>query len=90
MLGGEEDPGARPAGGASSGGEPRDPKEKTDFETLYGLGAIIGLSPRQVDELTEWELSAAVDGWRAANCPDAGPKPPTPDEHDALVAKYEG
>lgn len=41
-----------------------------------------------MDELTAWELMAAVDGWKSANCPDSGPKPPTGDEHDALVAKY--
>lgn len=31
---------------------------------------------------------AAVDGWKKANSPEEGPKPPTPEEHDALVAKY--
>jgi hypothetical protein len=31
---------------------------------------------------------AAVEGWKAANCPEEGPKAPTPEEHDALVAKY--
>lgn len=52
------------------------------------MGAVIGLSPRQVDELTMWELVAAVAGWKAANCPDEAPAPPTPEEHDALVEKY--
>lgn len=46
------------------------------------------MNPRQVDQLTAWEFNAAVEGWRAANCPDEGPSPPTPAEHDAMVARF--
>jgi hypothetical protein len=42
----------RRTGGAPSGGEPRDPAERTDFAQIYGVGAAIGLTPREVDELT--------------------------------------
>jgi hypothetical protein len=32
---------------------------------------------------------AAVDGWKAANCPDdPAPSPPSPEEHDAMIEKY--
>jgi hypothetical protein len=40
--------------------------------------------------LTEWELAAAVAGWKAANCAEETATPPTPEEHDALVAKHGG
>jgi hypothetical protein len=35
-----------------------------------------------------WELRAAVDGWKASNCPEDDPLPPTPDEHDEMIRKY--
>lgn len=31
---------------------------------------------------------AAAEGYRKANTPDEGPKPPTPEEHDRMVEKY--
>jgi hypothetical protein len=49
---------------------------------------VVGLGPRQIDELTAWEFSAFVTAWKAANCPDEGPKAPSADEHDEMVRKY--
>jgi hypothetical protein len=60
----------------------------TDFGHIYRVGAAIGLSPRQVDELTIWEFGQAVQGWKDANCPEESVQPPTAEEHDALVEKY--
>ena len=54
------------------------------------MGGVLLLSPRQVDDLTFDELMAMFDGWKAANCGDGAPPPPTNEEHDALVAKYGG
>lgn len=47
----------------------------------------MGLSPREVDDLTPWEFAAAADGYRQANGGDAKSNPPTPDEHDDMIAR---
>lgn len=80
--------GGRGAGGAASGGEPRDPAEPTDFWHLYGIGAAIGFTPAEVDGCTPWEFMAAVDGYNAAHDPDPQMPPPTEAQHEALKAKY--
>lgn len=42
-----------------------------------------------MDELTTWELIAAANGWKAANCPEVETMMPlTDDEHDRLMEKY--
>lgn len=38
--------------------------------------------------MTLWEFAAAVQGWSKANGGESKPKPPTPEEHDALMALY--
>lgn len=39
--------------------------------------------------MTLWEFAAAVQGWAKANGGGENkPKPPTPEEHDALMALY--
>lgn len=48
----------------------------------------MGFTPRQVDELTEWELLAAIQGWKAANGREDAPAAPSAAEHAAMVAKY--
>jgi len=37
------------------------------FAAIYGTGAVIGLTPREVDQLSMWEFMAAVEGWIKAN-----------------------
>lgn len=59
-----------------------------NFEIIYGLGGVIGFTPRQVDELTAWEFMAAFEGWKDANCPPEAPSAPTPEEHDVMVARF--
>lgn len=34
---------------------------------MYGLGAAIGRSPQEVDEMSMWQLQVAADGWIKAN-----------------------
>lgn len=48
----------------------------------------MGLSPRQVDELSLWEFTVAAEGYDIANGGDEKSKPPSEAEHDALMAKY--
>lgn len=48
----------------------------------------MGWTPRQVDELSFWELACAVAGFAQANGVEEKLEPPTPEEHDALLAKY--
>lgn len=40
---------------------------------IYGLGAKMGFTPRQVDGMTTWELMACADGF--AEFHGAKPKP---------------
>jgi hypothetical protein len=37
---------------------------------FYGTGAVLGFTPRQVDEMTLWEFAAICDGYAKANNPD--------------------
>jgi hypothetical protein len=51
----------------------------------------MGFTPTEIDEMSFWEFLAARDGWIDANTADDGKlKPPTPEEHDAMIAKYGG
>ena len=56
---------------------------------IYGLGAAIGFSPRQVDEMTPWELLACMDGYNHANGVKPKDEPPTDEEFAAAVAASE-
>jgi hypothetical protein len=49
---------------------------------------VIGLGPREVDALTLWELTAAIDGWAAANGAEA--KPPAMTDEEAAELGIEG
>ncbi len=49
---------------------------------------MIGFAPDQVRACSFWDFLAAAEGYRAANSPEEGPKPPSPEEHDAMLAKY--
>jgi hypothetical protein len=44
-----------------------------------------GLSPRQVDELSLWEFTAAIAGWNKAQGDEKGAQPLTVEEFDALA-----
>jgi hypothetical protein len=48
----------------------------------------MGFTPAQVDAMSLWEFLAVRDGWVAANSPADTLKPPTPEEHDAMLEKY--
>lgn len=50
---------------------------------MYGLGAVIGFTPQQVDAMTLWEFEACVDGYALAH----GAKKPimSEAEYDKLV-----
>ena len=48
----------------------------------------MGFSPAAVDGCSLWEFLAARDGWIKANTVADQERPPTPEEHDALVEKY--
>lgn len=62
---------------------------RLDFGAIYGTGAVIGYSPREVDQLSLAELFAAIDGWKKANCPDDKPPVMDPDDFDQAVAEIE-
>jgi len=50
----------------------------------------MGMTPAEVDACSFWEFLAARDGWIAANAPPDQVRPPTPEEHDAMIAKWGG
>lgn len=69
----DDEIGPRSAGGAEA-------PEKIIFSQLYGNGAAIGFSPRDVDECTLWEFAACIDGYNRAQ---GGEQPiPTMDEDE--------
>jgi hypothetical protein len=80
--------GGRTAGGVRGGGDDALPDGKLRFADYYGAGAVIGLSARDVDDSSLWEIAAQSEAWARANGGDADKGPPSPEEHDALVAKY--
>ncbi|TJV20614.1 MAG: hypothetical protein E5Y04_31710 [Mesorhizobium sp.] len=43
------------------------------FAAIYGTGAAIGFSPRQIDEMTVWQFMASVNGYIKANSSDDQP-----------------
>ena len=46
----------------------------------------MGFPPREVDQMSLWEFMACWNGYVRANSPDPEVKPPTYEEHLALVA----
>jgi len=46
----------------------------------------MGFTPRQIDQCDFWEFAAMWKGWRKANGADTGPRAPTDEEFDRLVA----
>jgi hypothetical protein len=59
-------------------------------QPLYQYGAAIGLSPRQVDELTHWEFIQCLKGWSDVHSGTgaAKPEPPTSAEFDRLLEAH--
>jgi len=46
-------------------------------------------TPRDVDRMSLWEVTACWDGYLKANSTEGDrPKPPTEAEHDAMIAKH--
>lgn len=45
-------------------------------------------SPAQVDDMSLWQFAACVNGWAKANGAETPAKPPSNEEHDALLAKF--
>jgi hypothetical protein len=58
------------------------------FSEFYGQGAAMGWNPEMVDNTGLWEFVSAVGGFNKFHGGGEQSKPPTPDEHDALIAKY--
>ncbi len=56
------------------------------FAAIYGTGAAMGFSPQQINEMSLWEYTAAVDGWMKANGA-SGPTPPEPHELDEWIMR---
>src|SRR5215471_3368455 len=56
---------------------------------IYGYGAAIGFTPRQIDEMTMWELTACVAGFNRANSADADLSPPTDEEFQQMLEAYD-
>lgn len=50
------------------------------FAAVYGAGAVIGFTPREVDQMSMWEFMAAVEGWIKANTSDEGQSAQEKDE----------
>jgi hypothetical protein len=48
------------------------------------------MSPTHVGDCSFWQFFAAVEGWRVANSPPEGPKPPSADDHDRMMAQFAG
>ena len=46
------------------------------------------MTPREVDEITTWELAACVEGWNRAHGAEEKPAPMSNDEFDAMLARH--
>lgn len=46
-------------------------------------------TPRQVDEMTLWELAACADGFNRANGGEETVQPPSNDEFDQMLMRYD-
>lgn len=58
------------------------------FSTLYGAGGAMGLSPRQVDECSLWQLMSAVDGYAKAHGAEEKEGAPEEDEYWAAIDRH--
>ncbi|QTL01911.1 hypothetical protein J5J86_13960 [Aquabacter sp. L1I39] len=47
----------------------------------------MGFTPRQVDDMSLWEMAACVEGYTKANGGEVKPAAPSVEEHLALVEK---
>lgn len=56
---------------------------------IYGLGAAIGFTPREVDQLTPWELMAATDGYNQSQGVKEKPEAPSDERYFKRVAESE-
>lgn len=45
---------------------------KMNFQDLYGIGAVLGYTPAQVNEMSVWQLMVAYNGYAKANTHDDG------------------
>ena len=52
---------------------------------LKNAGAM-GVGARDLGRMTLGEIALMLRGWRIANCPPEGPKPPSDDDWDAAMA----
>lgn len=57
------------------------------FSGFYGWGAILGFSPRDVDQMSLWEFTACVDAHRKASGTEPEVKAPSADEYFEQVAR---
>jgi hypothetical protein len=55
---------------------------------MYGNGAAMGFSPRQVDEMSLWEFQAVMDGWGRSQGVETKAAPPSPEEHRARLERH--
>lgn len=60
------------------------------FSAFYGLGGALRYTPQDVDRMTLWELTAAVDGFVASKGGEQEPDAPSYDEHLEMVARVVG
>lgn len=65
------------------------PNGKIRYAEVYGAGAAIGFTPQQVDQMSTWQLQAAVAGYVAAHNPAAKSKM-SKAERDELFDWIEG
>lgn len=57
------------------------------FSGLYGWGAVLGFSPRAVDDMSLWEMGACIEGYRIANGSEQTVAAPTAEEFLDQVAR---
>jgi hypothetical protein len=51
----------------------------TRWSSYYGAGAVIGFTPRDVDDMTLWEFQACSEGYRKAHASEEQAPPPMAD-----------
>lgn len=57
------------------------------YSQIYGSGAVMGFTPRQIDQMSIGEWAAIIDGYNRVHSPDDKPEAMSGSEYDDLIAR---
>ena len=78
----------QPAPGKEEAARPEETTSGLRFSGIYGNGAALGFTPRQIDEMSLWQFAVVIEGWNKAQGGDTGPEPLSVEEYEADIAAW--